>query len=163
MTEHIVRITGNVTYPVTMDPGVWIFDERRVHLDTVFTAPEEAQVISEAEKMAKAWNRQRRGSNPQSNQNIVHLDKRDLTEHSLGIHLAPFLENASPADDAAIVTVCTSQNEKIDIDMETAFSAILAFSHKGKALKEDGPVHLYFADGSNKDNPIRFVKELIVS
>ncbi|AOM83306.1 hypothetical protein [Salisediminibacterium beveridgei] len=163
MTEHIVRITGNVAHPVTMDPGVWIFDERRVHLDTVFSAPEEAKVISDAEKMAKAWNRQRSGTNPQSNQNIVHLDKRDLTEHSLGIHLAPFLQNASPLDDASIVTVRTSQNERVELDMDTAFSAILAFSHEGKALKEDGPVHLYFADGSNRDAPIRYVTELIVS
>lgn len=163
MTEYIVRITGNVSYPVTMDPGVWIFDDRRVHLDAVFSAPEEAKVISDAEKMAKAWNRQRQGSNPQTNQNIVHVDKRDLTEHSLGIHLLPFLQNASPNEDASTVTVRTAEGEKIELDMDTASSAILGFSHKGKALKEDGPVHLYFADGSNKDHPIRQVVELIVS
>ena len=32
------------------------------------------------------------------------------------------------------------------------------FSKDGKMLKEDGPVHLYFADGSNRDNPLKNVR-----
>ena len=32
---------------------------------------------------------------------------------------------------------------------------ILCFSNNGKPLKEDGPVHVYFGDGSNKQNPIK--------
>ncbi len=36
----------------------------------------------------------------------------------------------------------------ITLPLETVNKAILGFSKEGKPLKEDGPVHLYFNDGS---------------
>ena len=38
------------------------------------------------------------------------------------------------------------------LPLETVKNAILGFSKEGKPLKEDGPVHLYFNDGSNQQN-----------
>ncbi|ADH99129.1 hypothetical protein Bsel_1619 [[Bacillus] selenitireducens MLS10] len=162
MSAETVRIIGNVSFRLTLDPGVWIFDDRRVHMENVFTDRAEAQVISEAEKMARAWNRQRTGKKPQSNQNIVHIDRKDLTEHSLGIPLEPFLQNASPSEDAKSLIVRQEDGHEERISLTEAMSAILAFSEKGKPLKETGPVHFYYGDGSNHHNPIQNVTELIV-
>ncbi len=39
---------------------------------------------------------------------------------------------------------------------------MMAFSHKGKPLKEDGPIHIIYQDGSNKDDPIKHVKSFRV-
>jgi len=34
---------------------------------------------------------------------------------------------------------------------------IAAFSFKGEALKEDGPLHILLDDGSNRENPVKYV------
>lgn len=162
MAAETVRIIGNVSFRLTLDPGVWIFDDRRVHMDHVFTNSKEAQVISEAEKMARAWNRQRTGKKPQSNQNIVHIDRKDLTEHSLGIPLRPFLQNAVPSDQAETLVIRQENGQEKRVPLAEAMNAILAFSDKGKPLKETGPVHFYYGDGSNRNHPIQNVTELIV-
>ena len=33
----IVTITGNVKYPITLDPSVWIFDDRKFDLEQFFS------------------------------------------------------------------------------------------------------------------------------
>ena len=35
--ETIITIKGNVKHTITLDPTVWIFDDRRVDLDIFFT------------------------------------------------------------------------------------------------------------------------------
>ena len=35
--ETIIPITGAVTYQLTLDPTVWIFDDRKLDLNTYFT------------------------------------------------------------------------------------------------------------------------------
>ncbi|MDY0408070.1 hypothetical protein [Paracerasibacillus soli] len=32
----IVQLTGNITYPITLDPTVWIFDDRKIKLEEAF-------------------------------------------------------------------------------------------------------------------------------
>ena len=39
---------------------------------------------------------------------------------------------------------------------------IFKYSQDGKPLREDGPVHLLFADGSNIDNPIKNISAIRV-
>ena len=34
--EKIVHIKGKVKFPITLDPSVWIFDDRKFDLDTYF-------------------------------------------------------------------------------------------------------------------------------
>jgi hypothetical protein len=46
--------------------------------------------------------------------------------------------------------------------LETAYNLILGFSNNGKPLKEDGPIHIYFGDGSNQQSPIKNVKSFII-
>ncbi|WP_231686857.1 hypothetical protein [Bacillus sp. JCM 19034] len=36
MQEFVFFIDGDVQHPLTIDPTVWIFDERKVDLDTYF-------------------------------------------------------------------------------------------------------------------------------
>ena len=35
--ETVIPIKGNVRHAITMDPGIWIFDDRRIDLETFFT------------------------------------------------------------------------------------------------------------------------------
>ncbi|MBJ8206604.1 peptidyl-prolyl cis-trans isomerase, partial [Bacillus cereus] len=73
---------------------------------------------------------------------------------TFGIPFHPFLANAEILEDATQVEIETVDHT-MTLPLETVKNAILGFSKEGKPLKEDGPVHLYFNDGSNQQNPIR--------
>ena len=42
IVESIVFINGKVKFPITIDPLVWIFDDRKVEIDTYFSNEKEA-------------------------------------------------------------------------------------------------------------------------
>ena len=58
--ENIISISGNVKFPITLDPGVWIFDDRRVDLNTYFDeAIEKTDALEEYTKsISKHWDRE---------------------------------------------------------------------------------------------------------
>ncbi|WP_052807407.1 hypothetical protein [Risungbinella massiliensis] len=80
----------------------------------------------------------------------------------LAMELGPILERSEPNQDAHSVICHRSQGEPITITLEQAKQAFLCFAQDGKPLREDGPAHLYLADGSNKSDPIRFLEKLEV-
>ncbi|MNG24886.1 hypothetical protein D3C84_1096610 [compost metagenome] len=75
--------------------------------------------------------------------------------------LRPFLQNAEVNEGAYSVEIHTETNV-YTIALQDAMQAILGFSKDGKPLREDGPVHLYFGDGSNFSNPIVQVRKFTV-
>ena len=58
--EFLVRVTGKVNHSISLDPTVWIFDDRRIDLDQFFETTYEE--IDEDEKylrgMGKHWSRE---------------------------------------------------------------------------------------------------------
>ncbi|MED1204219.1 hypothetical protein [Heyndrickxia acidicola] len=157
----IVTITGKVTYSITLDPGTWIFDDRRIDMDTYFTS--DRKEVDEDEEYTRATGRffdreikEGAISPPTLNTERKYLKERLLTG-SFGIKLEPFLKNAEPLHDAQSFILILSDGE-IKIPLKKAYNLILAFSKQGKPLKEDGPIHAYFEDGSNKENPIKHVQ-----
>ena len=55
----IIEIKGNVRYKITLDPSVWIFDERIVDLDTYFSNPDSQEKQEDDEKkFAASWARE---------------------------------------------------------------------------------------------------------
>ena len=58
--ENIIIISGNVKYTITLDPSVWIFDDRRVDLTTYFTTKlENSKSLEEYTKaVSKHWDRE---------------------------------------------------------------------------------------------------------
>lgn len=163
--ENIVTIKGKVVYPITLDPGVWIFDERKDTLDQFFHRNHNK--VDELEEYTKEvsshWDREiTEGAKLPDTQKAEKTYKKEkLITGSFGIPLKPFLLNASPLENANQLIVITS-DEKIEIDLSTAYDFILGFSKDGKPLTEDGPIHIYFGDGSNRENPIKNVKGFIV-
>lgn len=45
--SDIIQIKGNVKFPITLDPGVWIFDDRRIDLNTYFDQGRKEENIEE--------------------------------------------------------------------------------------------------------------------
>lgn len=163
--NFIVMIQGNVHFPITLDPTTWIFDDRKIDLDTYFdtVSSAEEQPSTEADHTARRFARDREeGSNApdpdpgRGRTNKVRNKKEAIIHGSFGIRFEPFLENAEPKEDASHVVVETEAETHL-VSLEEAKNFIVAFSHKGSPLKEDGPVHIYYGDGSNKANPIRQV------
>lgn len=163
--KDILFIKGNVKYPITLDPGVWIFDDRKVELTTYFSKDEKEPDHLEAYKKAisSQWDREiREGAVfPPTLKTEKKFEKEKILTGTFGIKLKPFLSNAEVGDGATNVAFLTSEGVTT-LTLEEANESILAFSDNGKPLKEDGPVHLYFGNGSNRNNPIKNVLEILV-
>ncbi|AKP46720.1 MULTISPECIES: hypothetical protein [Bacillus] len=162
----IIPFKGKVKYPVTMDAGVWIFDDRRIDLNTYFDQEDQQTEETEEDytkKVSKYWEREiREGAvSPPTIKTEKKFEKEKLLTGTFGIKLAPFLKNAEPEKDATTLVIETAEGEEA-VPLEKAYDLILCFSKNGKPLREDGPVHIYFGDGSNKKNPIKHVRALRV-
>ncbi|CAM3693711.1 peptidyl-prolyl cis-trans isomerase [Mesobacillus zeae] len=163
--DTIIPVGGNVKYRITLDSGVWIFDDRKVDLETYFLdASGKYNELEEYTKsISKHWDREiMEGSiQPPTLKSERKYEKQKILNGTFGIPFGPFLRNASPAEDAEKLLI-VYENGETAIPLAKAEELILGFSKSGKPLLEDGPVHVYFGDGSNKEEPITKVKEFRV-
>ncbi len=160
--EKIIHISGKVKFTITLDPGVWIFDDRRIDLNTYFDNEEaNTDELEEYTKAAsKHWDREimEGATLPPTLKSEKRFEKVKVLTGTFGVPFLPFLKNAEPEDDAAEILI-QCQDEEVVLPICEAENIILGFSKNGKPLNEDGPVYIYYKDGSNKDNPIKYVKE----
>ncbi|MCL7746324.1 peptidyl-prolyl cis-trans isomerase [Halalkalibacter alkaliphilus] len=163
MQEFVFFIEGEVGHPLTIDPTVWIFDERKVDLDTYFeeikTKEDEETAYKKA--ISAQWDKEiTEGSappRPNSNGNEIRYEKQKLINGSFGMPLKPFLINAEPLKGVANVEITEENGTQHVVTLADALAGIVGFSHKGQPLREDGPIHFYFGDGSNQTSPIKNV------
>lgn len=146
----IVMIKGNVHYPITLDPTVWIFDDRKIELEKAFT---QRETESESESIFHK---------PPVNRSISKMEGESFLKNSYVIPLYDFINNAEPKPDATEVEFVCSGEKNQKISLESAKNGYFLFSMKGKPLHEDGPVHFYYRDGSNQDNPIKHIKQITI-
>ncbi|MBY0120843.1 peptidyl-prolyl cis-trans isomerase [Bacillus sp. S/N-304-OC-R1] len=160
--ENIIALGGNVKYSITLDPGVWIFDDRKVDLLTYFESEkEEDKSLEEYTKaVSKHWDREimEGAVYPPTLKTEKKFEKEKVLTGTFGIPLKPFIQNAEPEKDASTFIIVTEEDEEVQMPIQKAEEVILGFSINGKPLRDDGPVHVYFGDGSNKNNPIKKVK-----
>jgi hypothetical protein len=165
MDATIVPLTGKVKYQITLDPGVWIFDDRKVDLDTYFQNEEKAvnELDEYTKNMSKNWTReiQEGATAPPTLKTEKKFQKEKVLNGTFGIPLAPFLENAEPEKSADTIAIIT-ENDEVTLPLANAGEILLGFSKNGKPLKEDGPVHVYYKDGSNLENPIKNVRGITI-
>ncbi|NRD78738.1 peptidyl-prolyl cis-trans isomerase [Bacillus sp. BRMEA1] len=162
--ENIMTISGNVNYPITLDPATWIFDDRRIDLTTCFVNKEMYNADEEYTKAAsKHWDREimEGAIFPPTLKTEKKFEKEKMITGTFGIHLKPFLKNSEPKNDAVTLVIHATDAE-YEYPLSKAGDLILKFSEDGKPLKTDGPVHVYFADGSNQHNPIKNVHRFTV-
>lgn len=157
--KTIIPIKGKVKFPITLDAGVWIFDDRRIDLNTYFT---ENTHVEEAEEeftvVSKHWDRviKEGAVAPPTLKSERQFEKVKILTGTFGIILEPFLKNAEPSEDASVLIIETADSE-VSLPIIEGYQLILAFSKDGKPLREDGPVHIIYSDGSNLENPIKNV------
>jgi len=166
--SDIMMLTGKVKFTITLDPGVWIFDDRKIDLDAYFSQPqpgeeETNQEEEEIKKWSAFWDReiQEGAVFPPTLKTERQFLKEKIITGSFGMPFAPFLRNAEPHEDASELVI-VAENEEVALPLEKAHDLIFAFSKNGKPLRDDGPVHIYFGDGSNRETPITNVRRLVV-
>ncbi|MDF2788816.1 MAG: hypothetical protein K0S80_1914 [Neobacillus sp.] len=163
--EKIIALTGKVKYSITLDPSVWIFDDRKVDLTTYFsTSSDHTDELEEYTKsISKHWDREiiEGAVYPPTLKTEKKYEKEKVLTGSFGIPFQPFLENAEPEDNATTLIIKTLVSEH-ELSLDFAKELILGFSEVGKPLSEDGPVHVYFGDGSNQKHPIKNVRGFFI-
>jgi len=158
--NNILIISGKVKYTITLDSATWIFDDRRIDLTTYFSTEKKDSNKMEEYTLAasKHWDREimEGAVFPPTLKTEKKFEKEKMITGTFGIPLKPFLKNAEPLAGASILVIHTN-NEDLEFPLHEAYDFILGFSKQGKPLKEDGPVHVYFSDGSNEQSPIKNV------
>ncbi|MEI3611022.1 hypothetical protein [Pseudogracilibacillus sp. SO30301A] len=160
----IVQIKGNVQFPITLDPTVWIFDDRKIILEEAFQERTETEEEDKLKKASELFNQEiysQTKIKPPVNKSINRYEKEKALTNSYVMPIKDFIKTTEINDGAERVILNTNEDDVI-IDVEQLKSAYFVFAIEGKPLKEDGPVHLIFADGSNKDNPIKGIHQIIV-
>lgn len=157
----VVLVKGNVQHTITLDPSIWIFDDRRIDLDTFFTEDYvERNDIEEYKRAAgKHWSREimEGATYPPTLQTEREFEEKQDVSGTFGIYLHHFLKNATPKEDATTIIFQTADGTKHPFPLKQLDELILKYSEDGKPLRETGPIHVLLKDGSNKDTPIQNV------
>lgn len=158
--EFILPLNGKTKYSLTLDPTVWIFDDRKVDLTTYFSQSRNVEDADEKylNAVGKHWSREimEGAVFPPTLKTERKFDRKGMQTGTFGMVLGAFIKNAEPDADATAVIIDTANGEHT-FTLEEAAELVLKFAHEGKPLKEDGPVHVLLADGSNVDSPITHV------
>jgi len=160
----IIPILGNVTYQITLDPSVWIFDDRKIRFEDAFQTETKTNEQSSPElEAAKRWDRAVYPDHikPPVNRSISRMEGKEILKNSYVIPLSDFIENAEIKHDAESAVLETNTGE-VSISIDQLTNSYMLFAWNGKKLKNGGPAHLYFRDGSNKKNPIKGIKKIRV-
>lgn len=128
--SEILFINGKVRFPITIDPTVWIFDDRKIDLTTYFdeTREESSELETYLKHTSEHWDREIRdgAAFPPIQQSVKKYKKEQLINGTFGIPLHPFLKNAEILEDATHVEIATTDNT-ITLPLETAHKAYSRF------------------------------------
>jgi len=164
--ETIIPIKGEVKFQITLDPSVWIFDDRRIDLNTFYSEQyiEKDELAEYTKKVSAHWSREimEGATYPPTLKSEKKYEKTKMLTGTFGIHLKHFLKNAEVNDRATSVVFETTTGEEYRFSLDEADSLILQYSQDGKPLREEGLVHVLLSDGSNLKNPIKHVEAIRV-
>ncbi|AMA72447.1 MULTISPECIES: hypothetical protein [Aneurinibacillus] len=154
----VITISGNVKYSITLDPSVWIFDDRKFKLEDFFAniGQEKTEGADDSlMKIGQRWDRElTQGVAPTQQSEKLFAEKKKIVG-DYGMNLGPFLKNAEPNETASTLVCKRESGEEIRIPLSEAYEAVVCFAIDGKPIRKDGPVYLYYGDGRNMDNPIK--------
>lgn len=165
--QTVIQIKGNVQHEITLDPTIWIFDDRRIDLDAFFTKDyvEKDELEEYKKNIGKHWSREiMEGATfpPTLETEKAFEETKDITG-TYGIYLHHFLKNAKPNADASTIFFEVEGGESRSFPLTRLDEFILKYSIDGRPIHENGPVHVLLKDGSNKKDPMTNVKTIIIS
>ena len=101
--SDIIQFSGDIEYKITLDPSVWIFDDRKIELDKAFDIMGDCKLDdleSYTKKISKQWDKERsqRASFPPVNRSVQRMDKDKVLTETYVMPIQPFINNAEPAN-----------------------------------------------------------------
>src|SRR5699024_10577319 len=111
----IIPILGNVAYQITLDPSVWIFDDRKILFEDAFQSqiPSKDEETSPEKEAAMRWNRAVYPDHikPPVNRSISRMEGKEILENSYVIPIRDFIENAGVKSESAEAVIETTTGE----------------------------------------------------
>lgn len=144
--EMIIQIKGKVNFNITLDPSTFIFDDRKVEMDTLNkTIKRDNDSISFEDNYE--WNREilEGGSKPPTLISEKKFKKQQLLEGTFLMNLEPFITNAEPHEDATAIKLI-NETDSAEIKLEDLHQFYIQFSKDGKRLYDDGMVDAYLLE-----------------
>jgi len=142
----IIQIKGKVNFNITLDPSTFIFDDRKVEMDTIKkTIKLDDDTISFQDNYE--WNREilEGGSKPPTLVSEKKYKKQQLLEGTFLMNLEPFIRNAEPHQDATRIRL-TNETDSAEIHLDALPNFYVQFSKDGKRLYDDGMVDAYLLE-----------------
>ncbi|MGQ9007238.1 peptidyl-prolyl cis-trans isomerase [Bacillus stercoris] len=155
----VIQVKGNVTYPITIDPSVWIFDDRKFLFDRKGDSQDTLQSIGDESDLDSERVIREGRIAPPTLKTEKQYEKQKLMNGSFAMRLGTVLKNAEPNSSATQCVFVTSSG-KAAVSLEKALNSIVHFSEAGKPIQEGGPVHIYFEDPVHHKQPITDLKEI---
>ncbi|GGE41017.1 hypothetical protein GCM10011391_19700 [Pullulanibacillus camelliae] len=142
--QHIVMLKGRVAFSLTLDPSSWIFDDRKIDINDFYADDFDLDTFLEAQKDERAG-----AAIPRLAKGQRKYKKDEWLIRSFAMPAKIFIDNAEPQADASLLTFELTDGETISIPLEEARDGLLAFSHQGKIISDEGPLHFYFKNNPN--------------
>jgi len=159
---EIIQLKGNVQYQITLDPGVWIFDDRKKRIDEFFEKKDhDDELLTYQKQVGKQWDRELKegAAIPTEKSEKAFVYKKDISG-DWGIPFAPFLNNSNPGENVTKVIFHIEDGNTVEIDWKEALEGILWFAVDGKPIRENGPIYFLYGDGRNRMSPIKGIKAI---
>ena len=134
----IVTLTGNVNFTITLDPSVWIFDDRKILLEEAFTEKKEINEEDALKAAAQRWDDTVQAyppsrMKPPVNKSLSKHEREQVLENSYVMPISDFLNHAEIKDDAKDVTLVTKKIQ-VNITVDQREESYRLFSINGKPL-----------------------------
>jgi hypothetical protein len=146
--SDVIVFKGAVTFPITLDPSVWIFDERKFDLSAYAgeNDPSDQKNAKYLQGTGTQWDKELREGAQLPSERRSLVEERKALEGDYGMRLDPFITNAQPLPDVTHVRLHREDQEPVLLPIAEARRAILQFSKDGKPIRENGPVYLYMPE-----------------
>jgi len=147
--SDVILFKGAVSFPITLDPTVWVFDNRKFDLRDYQGDQDSSdhQVVRYLQGTGSLWDKElREGAELPSERKRTLAEERKVLEGDYGIRLEPFISNAEPAADVTHVRLHRDGLEPVELALADARRAILQFAKDGKPIRERGPVYFYLPE-----------------
>ncbi|MEJ8545407.1 hypothetical protein [Brevibacillus borstelensis] len=146
--SDVIVFKGAVSFPITLDPSVWIFDDRKFDLGT-YRGEEDTDTGHQKkylEGTGAQWDKELREGAALPSERKSLIEERKALEGDYGIRLAPFIDNAVPLQEATHVSIHRENGGPLLLPLAEARRAILQFSRDGKPIRTDGPIYFYLPE-----------------
>ncbi|MED4581618.1 hypothetical protein P9578_02330 [Brevibacillus choshinensis] len=155
--SDVIVFKGAISFPITLDPTVWVFDDRKFDLREYVEENEsvEQKQSKYLQGTGTQWDKElREGSEPPSERKTM-AQERKVLEGDYGIRLDPFITIAEPLPEVTHVRLHREDQDPVELPLAEARRAILQFAKDGKPIREKGPVYFYLPETLlAKESPI---------